>query len=98
MVKLNRHREIYLDVQQVSLQQDIERVRVRIKCVTKLDSQNPTYNPHKPYAWGDYEGWEGKILRESTNGDVPAWLVKISSDGINFVKMHINKTDLEIIT
>lgn len=72
------------------------RQRVKIVPVTKLDPQNPTFDPHKPYVWQDYAGWEGRILRESSNGGAPAWYVSISGDGQSFVKMHINKTDIEL--
>lgn len=70
--------------------------KVKVVLVTKLDPTNLLYNEFKPYAWQEYDGWTGRIIKESTNGGIPAWYVKISGDGNNFVKMSINKMDLEI--
>ena len=76
---------------------DLKGVRIIVEPVTHLVNLSDG-NEKEGLAWGVYKGWTGWIVGEIMNGINPAYKVKISGNGVSYITLNINKTDIKLLS
>lgn len=73
--------------------------RVCVSPVTRNTIESRRGNPDMPeYMFEDFRNFEGVILGEAKNGIYPAYRVRISDDGVNYIVTTINKADIKTLS